>query len=175
MTPARNLLIALAVAGAGVSFAPAALAGHLECDHTPVPNGVRACRDGSIPMYVADPLAPPQPRATGGGSLFGLWKTNVSSATWTGAPDAWGYAVQHSAAGAVAGGLLIKPDHTFVWNSAYCVRNQGWTASGDRERPITLHCIERGKPKAWRVGFDNRYPGQIVIFDEWGVSYNGRR
>jgi hypothetical protein len=107
--------------------------------------------------------------------LLGVWRTNVSGATWTGPSDQWGYAVQHTSPGAQAGALLIRPDHTFVWNSAYCTRNLGWVGTGDPGRPIALRCIEHGKPKLWSVGLDARHPGQMYVWDEWGVSYTGRR
>lgn len=98
----------------------------------------------------------------------------MSSATWTGPSDRWGYAVQHSAAGAISGGLLIRANGDFVWNSAYCTRNRGWSETGDGGRPIVLHCVDGGNVKDWSVALDERRPGHINIWDEWGVVYNGQ-
>lgn len=170
-------------------------AGHYECNHRPVAKSTQQCPDGSIPMYLADPMRSEQPRqpempaqpnsfpdppmqlnqvSGNPSSLFGLWETNVSSATWTGPSDRWGYAVQHSSAGALSGGLLIRNNRTFRWNSAYCTHNAGWSKTGDPGRPIVLHCINDGRPKDWSAALDTRHPGHIHIWDEWGVSYNGK-
>jgi hypothetical protein len=113
-------------------------------------------------------------RGGGAGSFLGAWDTRVGGGTWTGPSDRWGYATQHTSAGAMSGRLLIRPDHTFVWYSTGCPRSAGWAETGDPGKPIALRCFDHGEQKIWYVEADDR-TGNINIFDQWGVYYVGRR
>ena len=164
----------------------AALAGHNACDGREVAASVRACPDGSIPVYVAgearasprdayrsrdsSPRLPPvaDPR-----DLIGGWRTRVPGAVWASPSGFRGLDWLHSSAGAAAGDLIIRPDHTYVW-AAWGGKKGSWEA-GDHDYPVVL--VDGTERKRWKVGLDPKHTGgrDIMVWDGNATWYDGRR
>lgn len=164
-----------AFAAATVFTVGEAWAGYQTCGDRVVSDSLRRCDDGSIPFYHSGspPGGPPAPAragvAAGKDALFGRWRTNVPGAVWQ-SPSSGGRDQLHVSPGAVAGDLVIYPDGRYVWN-AYGGKSGRWR-DGDADYPIVL--IDEGERKAWKVGLDDRHPGQIYVWDGY-VYYAGKR
>lgn len=158
-----------------------ATAGHQECNHHPVADSVRSCPDGSIPMYVAGDLPRPAQAASGTHAsatatpdgLYGVWRTRVGGAVWTSPTGYDGTAWLHVGMGVAVGDLIIRPDHTYLWN-AWGGKRGRWV-QGDADYPVVL--IDTAEDRRWRVGFDPHHTGgrDIVVWDGQYYSYDGRR
>lgn len=133
------------------------------------------CSDGTIAVYRGNqPVSPSrqevvQPR----GSLMGAWSTEVPGAVWTTASVFPGWRTLHIAPGALAGLLVIYPNHRYVWN-AYGGKKGAWSSSSDPEYPILLD--DKAEGRKWKVGFNTHQPNAIYIVESNGYYwYEGRR
>ena len=178
-----TILRAALVAALTIACAPA-WAGSQTCNGHPVPNEMRKCPDGSIPMYHADIIQPhppagqpsrpsaqqPQQHPADPRSLLGVWHTAVPGGVWQTPSAVPGYDMLHVAPGVRSGDLTISPNGRYVWNS-YGGKTGQWVA-GDAKYPVVL--IDTVERKRWRVGPDRRSPGRIYIWDGF-ISYVGTR
>lgn len=177
-----------------------AFAGRM-CGNQRVPENVRSCPNGDIPMFVADevkPYTPPQPVATPSPSTeprkqrqaraatvessgdpgnpdyyFGIWRSRIPGAAWTSPSGYQGYDWLHVRAGVSAGDLIIRPDGTYVWNS-YGGKAGRWER-GEPAFPVVL--VDTVENRRWYVGADpKRTSGRdIVVWDGSSLYYDGRK
>jgi hypothetical protein len=167
-------------------LAPPLEAGQQICGDRLVPETVRVCPDGALPVFAADEVKPtrshdrigrdrerPDREASSIDYFLGVWRTRVPGAAWSSPTGYAGYDWQHARTGLHAGDLIIKPDGTFVWN-AHGGTSGRWE-HGDREYPVVL--VDTAENRRWRIAADPRHTGgrDIVVLDGDALSYDGRR
>jgi hypothetical protein len=167
-------------------LAPPLEAGQQICGDRLVPETVRVCPDGALPVFAADEVKPtrshdrigrdrerPGREASSIDYFLGVWRTRVPGAAWRSPTGYAGYDWQHAPSALNAGDLIIKPDGTFVWN-AHGGSSGRWER-GDRDAPIVLVDMEK---RRWRIAADPARTGGrdiVVRGEEGGLSYDGRR
>ena len=163
------------------------VAGQQYCGDTLVAEQVSRCEDGSIPIYKADtiklnkpaqtiptkPDNPVKPQATDASSFMGVWRTNVPGAVWESPSGYEGYNWLNVGVGRATGDLIIKPDHTYIWQ-AYGGKTGQWE-QGTSDYPVIL--IDTVENRRWQLSYDPYRTGgrEITVWDGNAYYYDGRR
>jgi hypothetical protein len=82
--------------------------------------------------------------------------------------------VNSSGSGVLPGGIRIKADKTYIWNSSWDekVITGTWKETGNTEYPILLLNAQEGK--SWQVGKASTAGADIIVWDGY-IWYNGKK
>jgi hypothetical protein len=83
--------------------------------------------------------------------------------------------VTSSGSGVLPGGIRIKADKTYIWNSSWDgkVITGSWKESGDSGYPILL--IDAQEGKSWYVGNFSDQGSDIIVYDGNSIWYYGKK
>ena len=83
--------------------------------------------------------------------------------------------VTSSGSGVLPGGILIKADKTYIWNSSWDgkVINGTWRETTDPDYPLELLNAQEGKN--WKVAVSAESGYDIIIWDQSSIWYYGKK
>lgn len=139
---------------------------------TPVPSDPSANNPTPQPPPPVKPTPKAKPKIDTN-YFMGVWRTNVSGAVWESPSGYDGYNWLNVGAGISAGDLIIKPNHTYVWNS-YGGKTGKWV-KGTADYPVVL--LDTVENRQWQLSVDPHHTGgrDITVWDGNAYYYDGRR
>lgn len=93
--------------------------------------------------------------------LFNTYQVYIQGSTYT--QDIGDYYVTTSSIGALAGGLMVQSNGTYVWNTPGKLIKGKWRKTKDKYYPIELLKGDMGKN--WKVGESKNRFGEIYLWD----------